>query len=146
MSTVVRPYLKPLPKVDEFNKPFFDMLKQHVFSVPRCSDCGDYGWVPYPACRSCHSTRLTWTPVSGKGEVYSYTVVYRGPGAFGEEVPYVICMGRLDERPRSCIVGANMVDVDPFEVAIGMRIKIAFEDIPAEDSTMWRWAPRGDEV
>ncbi len=141
VSTVAQPYLKPLPQVDEFTRPFFDMLRDHVFSVPRCGDCGDYGWVPYPACRSCQSLNVTWTPVSGKGEVYTYSVVYRGPGAFANEVPYVICMGRLDERPRSCIVGANMVHVDPLAVSIGMRIKIAFEDIPEEDITMWRWAP-----
>ena len=141
MSTVLKPYLKPLPRVDEFTKPFFDNLKRHVFSVPRCNDCGDYGWVPYPACRSCQSVDLTWTPVSGEGEVYTYSVVYRGPGAFVQEVPYVICMGKLNERPRSCVVGANMVNVDPLAVRIGMKIKIAYEDIPAEDITMWRWEP-----
>lgn len=141
MSTIVQPYLKPLPRIDEFTRPFFDMLREHVFSVPRCADCGDYGWVPYPACRSCQSLNVTFVPVSGKGEVYTYSVVYRGPGAFSQEVPYVICMGRLDERPRSCIVGANMVNADPLRVRIGDRIKIAFEDIPGEDITMWRWTP-----
>jgi len=29
--------------------------------VPRCADCGDYNWVPYPACRSCQSERQEWT-------------------------------------------------------------------------------------
>ena len=141
MSTIARPYLKPLPQPTEFTQPFFDNLRQHVFSVPRCQDCGDYGWVPYPACRSCQSLNVVWTPVSGEGEVYTYSVVYRGPGAFSNEVPYVICMGRLKEHPRSCIVGGNMINVDPLQVRIGMKIKIAFEDIPSEDATMWRWEP-----
>ena len=68
--------------------------------VPRCEDCGDYNWVPYPACRSCLSERQAWTAVSGQGTVYSYTVSHRGPGAFDADVPYAIVLGELAERPR----------------------------------------------
>ncbi len=139
MSTIAKPYLRPLPQPTPFTQPFFDYLKQHVFSVPRCGDCGHYNWVPYPACKSCQSENITWTPVSGEGEVFTYSVVYRGPGAFSQEVPFVICMGKLKEHPRSCIVGANIINVDPLSVRIGQRIRIAFEDIPEEDITMWRW-------
>ena len=54
-------YLKPLPEITELNRPFWDALKRHEFTVPRCADCGDYNWVPYPACRSCLSERQAWT-------------------------------------------------------------------------------------
>ena len=56
------PYLKPLPEVRPENKPFFDALKNHQFVVPRCDDCGDYNWVPYPACRSCLSWPVKRSP------------------------------------------------------------------------------------
>src|SRR5579859_102960 len=102
-------YLKPLPAISEVNRPFWDALKRHEFVVPRCGDCGDYNWVPYPACRSCLSERQAWTPVSGRATVYSYTVSHRGPGAFDQDVPYAIVLGELAERPRPMLVLANLV-------------------------------------
>ena len=80
------PYLKPLPTVSEANRPFFDALAEHRFLVPKCADCGDYNWVPYPACRSCLSENQVWTLVTGDATVFSFTVVHRGPGAFDADV------------------------------------------------------------
>ena len=84
-------YLKPLPAITELNQPFWDALTRHEFVVPRCEDCGDYNWVPCPACRSCLSERQAWTPVSGHGTVYSYTVSYRGPGPSTRRSPTRSC-------------------------------------------------------
>ena len=142
IETAPGPYLKPLPEISEANKPFFDNLKNHVFSVPKCDDCGDYNWVPYPACRSCLSENQTWTPVSGDATLYTYTVCYRGPGAFDADVPYVIALGELAEQPRPCLVLGNLVGSDIESLRVGMPIKIAYEAIPSEDITMWRWVAR----
>jgi uncharacterized OB-fold protein len=136
------PYLKPLPAVRAANQPFFDALRDHEFVVPRCDNCGDYNWVPYPACRSCLSESQTWTPVSGNATLYTYTVCHRGPGAFGAEVPYAIALAELAEQPRPCLVLANLVDCSLEDVHVGMPLQIAFQDIPGEDLTMYRWAPR----
>jgi uncharacterized OB-fold protein len=133
------PYLKPLPTVTEANRPFFDALAEHRFLVPKCADCGDYNWVPYPACRTCLSENQVWTEVSGEATVFTYTVVHRGPGAFDADVPYVIALGKLSEQPRPCLVLGTLVGCDPAEVQVGLPIQIAYEDIPGEDITMWRW-------
>jgi uncharacterized OB-fold protein len=136
------PYLKPLPEVRPENKPFFDALREHRFVVPRCDDCGDYNWVPYPACRSCLSENQTWTEVSGQATVYTYTVCHRGPGAFNADVPYVIALGELTEQPRPCLVLGNLVGTPIEDIRVGMPIEVAYQDIPDEDITMWRWVPR----
>jgi uncharacterized OB-fold protein len=136
-------YLKPLPQIEPRNEPFFDGLRQHEFRAPKCLDCGAWNWAPYPACRECLSEKQEWTKVSGAATVYSYTVVHRGPGAFGAEVPYVIVLAKLAEEPRSMLVHANLVDCEPTEVAIGMPIKVVYEAIPDEDITMWHFAPAG---
>ena len=136
------PYTKPLPTPTPANAAFWDGLRRHEFLVPRCDHCGDLNWVPYPACRSCQSEAQTWVPVSGDATVWTHTVVHRGPGAFGEEVPYVIVLGKLVEQPRSLLVLANLVDgVDPASVKIGMPIRLVYEDIPEEDFTMYKFAP-----
>jgi hypothetical protein len=136
------PFLKPLPEETEQTAPFIAGLRNHQFLVPKCRTCGDYSWIPHPACRSCLSEDLAWTPVSGDATLYSFTVVHRGPGAFSLEVPYVIAMGELVERPRSCIVLGNLVGTSPDALEIGMPIQIAYQDIPSESSTMWRWVVR----
>jgi hypothetical protein len=33
----------------------------------------------------------------------------------------------------------TLVGCDPAEVQVGLPIQIAYEDIPGEDITMWRW-------
>jgi uncharacterized protein len=136
------PYLKPLPQVTEANREFFEGLKRREFLVPKCGQCGDYNWVPYPACRSCLSEDQTWTRVSGEATVYTYSVIYRGPGAFDADVPYVVVLGELEERPRPCLVLGNLVGTDPDQVRVGMPIQIAYQDIPGEDVTLWRWVAR----
>jgi uncharacterized OB-fold protein len=142
VTTAPAPYLKPLPQISELNRPFWDGLRSHEFRVPRCRDCGDYNWLPYPACRSCLSERQAWTVVSGDATVFSFTVVHRGPGAFNADVPYVLALGQLAEAPRRCNVLATLVGTDPEEVHIGMPVKIGYVEIPSEDITMYQWVPR----
>jgi uncharacterized OB-fold protein len=134
-------YLKPLPDISELNRPFWDGLRQHEFRVPRCNDCGDYNWIPYPACRSCQSENQEWTPVSGDAVVWSFSVVHRGPGAFNEEVPYIVVLAKLAEEPRSLIVTGNLIGVEPDQVSIGMPLTIVYEEVPEEDITVYRFAP-----
>jgi uncharacterized OB-fold protein len=134
-------YLKPLPKITELNAPFWEGLRAHEFRVPKCRQCGDYNWVPYPACRTCLSEEQEWTVVSGAATVWSYSVCHRGPGLFNHEVPYVVVLAKLVEGPRSMIVTSNLVDVDPAIVTIGMPIEVAYLDVPDEQITMFRFAP-----
>jgi len=131
VTVATSPYLKPLPAISELNRPFWDALARHELRVPRCLDCGDYNWAPYPACRSCLSERQEWTVVSGDATVFSFTVVH-----------YILALGQLTEQPRACNVLANLVAVDPDDVRIGMPIKIGYVDIPDEHVTMYQWVPR----
>jgi uncharacterized OB-fold protein len=136
------PYLKPLPQVSVENEEFFEGLQQREFRVPKCQNCGDYNWVPYPACRTCLSEDQVWTPVSGDATVYTFTVVHRGPGAFDAETPYAIVLGQLVEHPRACLVIANLVGTPVEDITIGMPITIAYEDVPDEGVTTYRWVAR----
>jgi len=142
MDMAPAPYLKPLPEVSPQNQPFFDGLAGHEFKVPKCDNCGDYNWVPYPACRTCLSENQTWTTVSGDATLYTFTVCHRGPGAFNADVPYVIALGELVEQPRPCLVIGNLVDTPIEDLRVGMPIKIAYQEIEGEDITMWRWMAR----
>jgi uncharacterized protein len=131
-------YVKPLPEVREENRPFFEGLKEHKFLLPRCEN-GHYNWPPLPACRTCLSEEQEWVEAKGTGKLYSWTVVHRGPGAFNDDVPYVIALVKLDEEPRSLLVLANTVNTDHADLAIDAPMKVAYEDIPDEDITLWKF-------
>ena len=118
------PYLKPLPEISDLNRPFWEGLDLHEFLVANCADCGDYNWVPYPACRTCQSENQQWTVVSGDATVFSFTVVYRGHGAFDDDVPYAMALGKLAEQPRACIVLGNRVGIPNEDLHIGMPVKM----------------------
>ena len=135
-------YAKPLAEVTEFNRPFFDRLQAHEFVVPRCRECGHYSWIPYPACRSCQSLDIAWTPVSGHATLYTFTVVHRGPAEFTADGPYVVAMGHLVEQPRACLVIADLVGTPPDALTIGQELEIAYEDVPDEDATAYHWVTR----
>jgi uncharacterized protein len=134
-------YLKPLPEISEQNRPFWEGLRQGEFRVPRCQNCGDYNWIPYPACRSCQSELQTWVKVSGRATVWSYSVVHRGPGVFNDEVPYVVVLAKLVEEPRSLIVTGNLIGAELDEIRIGMPLQIVYESVPGEDVVLYRFAP-----
>lgn len=134
----IDPYLRPLPRKEPFNQPFWEGLERGEFLVTKCRDCGDWNWIPYPGCRSCLSENLEWTPVSGKGSLMTFSVVHRGPPTFGSD-PYGVALVELDEKPRSIVVLANIVDTDLDTLEIGMRMEMVFEDIPDENITMYRF-------
>ena len=142
LPPAAEPYLKPLPEITDAGSPFWTALQRHEFVVPKCNNCGDYNWVPYPACRSCLSEDQTWTSVSGDAHLFTYTIVHRGPGAFNADVPYVVGLAELVEQPRPCIVLGTIVGVDHADLHVGMPLQIAFEDIPGENVTMWHWTSR----
>lgn len=59
--------------------------------------------------------------LSGRGEVYSYTVMYNVPHGFEEQKPYTVALVKLDEGP---MVTAQLTDVDQKELTIGMRVEM----------------------
>lgn len=134
----IEPYLRPLPRKEPFNQPFWEGMEQGEFRVTKCQDCGDWNWIPYPGCRSCLSQNLEWEPVSGKGTLMTFSVVHRGPPTFGSD-PYGVALVELEEKPRSIVVLANIVETDFETLEIGMPMEMVFEDIPGEDITMYRF-------
>jgi uncharacterized OB-fold protein len=123
-------YEKPVPVIDPGTKPFWDATREHRLTIPRCRSCEKYHFYPRELCPHCHSAELDWTDVSGKGEVYSYTIARKPAGpVFAADVPYVIAMIVLDEGPRML---TNIVTDDVEKVRIGDRVSVHFDDVTPE--------------
>jgi uncharacterized OB-fold protein len=139
------PYLKPLPQKQPENAPLWEGLAQREFRAPRCNNCGAWNWVPYPACRECLSEDLSWTPLSGNGTLFTYTIVHRGLGAFHKDVPYVVALVEMELPPggkRAVIVLGNIVGVPHDDLHVGMPLTMTFKDIEGEDVTLWEFTAR----
>jgi uncharacterized protein len=59
--------------------------------------------------------------LSGRGEIYSYTIMYNVPQGFEDQKPYTVALVKLDEGP---MVTAQLTDIDHKEVAIGLRVEM----------------------
>ncbi len=118
------------PTVSPETRPFWEGCKGHQLLVQRCSSCDSYQFYPRGVCSSCMSGDLEWIKASGKGKVFSYSVVHvnRTP-QWAEQVPYVVAYVELDEGVR---MFSNIVGCDPQEVRIGMPVEVTFDDLNDE--------------
>ena len=116
---------RPLPSPNALTEPYWQAAHQRELKLPRCESCAKFHFYPRSACPHCGSTALAWQAVSGKGEVYSYTVVHRAPSqGFAEQVPYVVAVVALAEGPH---LMTRLTQVQPNAVCIGMAVAVEFE-------------------
>lgn len=120
---------RPVPIEDIDTRGYWEATRQHRFELPRCDGCGKFCFPPRPRCPACLSTNLSWTELSGRGTVYSFTVVCV-PIVRGFEPPYAVAQVELAEQPGLRII-TNIVDCDPNDVHIGMPVELTFEELDA---------------
>lgn len=121
---------KPLPEPSPLSEPFWRGLREREVRVQRCAECGRYVFYPRALCPHCLSERLDWVRASGRGRVYSYTVVRRAMHpAFQPEVPYVFAIIELEEGVR---LASNVVNCRPEDVRVDMRVKAVYDDVTSE--------------
>ena len=120
-------YNKPVPVPDHVTAQFWDAAKHHKLLIQSCPDCGAQQSFPQSYCRNCLSEKITWSEASGRGKVYSYTVIHRPPSMkFQADVPYTVAIVELDEGVRMM---SNIIGIDPEDVRVGMAVEVVFDDI-----------------
>jgi uncharacterized protein len=120
---------KPLPEMTPINQPFWDGTKAGKLVMQKCKDCGSWIFCPRPICVECNSDRLEWVEVSGRGKVFSFTVIREVVGqalrGFAPDIPYVTAWIDLEEGPRFC---SNIIGCPIENVKIGMDVAVVFDD------------------
>jgi uncharacterized OB-fold protein len=74
------------------------------------------------------SANWGYEPSSGRGSVYSVTVVHRAPGP-GFEVPFALAVIDLDDGGTLL---SHVVDVEPRSVTVGARVRMSFRALDDE--------------
>jgi uncharacterized OB-fold protein len=116
-----------LPRVTEVNRGFYEAAAAGSLVVRRCDACGLLFHYPRPYCPTCHSSRLSWTPVSGEGTVRVAAPVYRPAwDDLPRGAPYIVVLVQLDEGPQLLSTLERCV---PSAARAGVRVRAAFERV-----------------
>ncbi|MDX6284870.1 MAG: 3-oxo-4,17-pregnadiene-20-carboxyl-CoA hydratase alpha subunit [Frankiales bacterium] len=124
MSERWYPDTMPLPAANAETLAWWEAAREHRLVAQRCTACGALRHPPGPVCPSCSSVDADWQELSGRGVVYTYTVVHQQ--FVPADLPYVVVAVELDEGVRMV---SNLVDVRPGEVRIGQRVHVEWEDM-----------------
>jgi uncharacterized protein len=85
---------------------------------------------PRPFCPTCWSEDVEWLEASGRGTLYTYSVVFRNDLApFSEWGEYVPAVVELEEGPR---LMTNIIDAGAGSLKVGMPVEVAFRDLTDE--------------
>ncbi|AYV55472.1 Zn-ribbon domain-containing OB-fold protein [Leptospira kmetyi] len=68
-----------------------------ILKGTKCGDCGFQTTEPSFACAQCGSSKISEVRFSGKGKIYTYTVVHVGFGHLAKRAPYVLAVIELEE-------------------------------------------------
>ena len=130
--------------LDTDNQVFYRYCGQNELRVQECLDCLLKRLPPTSACPFCASERVQWSPVSGRGTVYSYGEVHHAiQGAFRSHLPYHLLLVELDEQKDipnqydGLRLQGNLAEVDGSlatsetvkRVGIGTRVKVSFKQM-----------------
>jgi len=130
---------RPLPAIDDINRDYWEGARNHRLVVYRCGDCRYWIHPPLEACPKCQSERVAGEEVSGKGAVYSWSVMHtKGNPGFDHKLPYATVIVELAEQEHLFTIGN--IDCDPKDIEIGMPLEVTFEKL-TDEVTLPQWRP-----
>jgi 3-oxo-4,17-pregnadiene-20-carboxyl-CoA hydratase alpha subunit len=132
------PQRRPRPSISADTAFFWEGAKCGELWIQRCSSCGTLRHPPRPMCARCCSLEWDIVRSAGNGTLYSYTV-HHYPPMPGFEMPYVVGLVELDDGVRML---ANVIDVSPDALTIGMPLEVTFVAVD-DELTLPMFRPAG---
>ena len=106
----------PAPPLNPESAPFYEAAKEGKFLIRRCTSCKKPHWYPRAVCPFCFGA-TEWEEASGKGTIYSYSVMRRAAP------PFCIAYVTLAEGPTMM---TNIVQSDLDALRIGQNVTLVF--------------------
>ncbi len=101
--------------------------ERYMLLGTKCETCGN---IFFPLRSVCPHCRRDGKPrplaLSGKGHVYTFTVIRVASEGFEAFTPYIVGLIQLEEGPK---VTSQIVDCRPEETYIGMRVEVCFRKL-----------------
>ncbi|NLT73468.1 MAG: Zn-ribbon domain-containing OB-fold protein [Chloroflexi bacterium] len=86
-----------------------------------CPQCSARLFPPRDVCPHCGGPARIPYALGGRGTVYSFSRIMSAPEGYEAGAPYYVALVALDEGP---LVTAQLTDVDPEAVSIGMPVEM----------------------
>jgi len=130
---------KPMPEPTPVTEPFWNALREHKIRIQYSPSSDQYVFYPRVLAPRTLADDLEWREISGEGTLYTFTVADRPTAPpWADSLPQLLAIVEWDEGPR---LSTEMVNVDPSELRVGMRVKPVFCDYPDNDITLLRYEP-----
>ena len=135
-----------LPPIDEHSAPFFEGCRAGELRMQQCAETGRLIFPPRPMSPFAPHVTPAWTPVSGRGTIWSFVVPHRPLlPPFQDLAPYNVILVALEEDPTVRLTGnllpaegAAINELDPATIEIGARVRAVFEHL-SDEVTLPRW-------
>jgi len=121
------PYTKPLPQIDDRNRPHWDGNAAGELRLQCCNDCKTPRFPASRWCPHCLSEDTSWQATRGTGQVWSFCVFHRAYfKGFADDIPYAVALIELDEGVK---IYSNLVGIPREKIRIGMRVRAVLERV-----------------
>jgi hypothetical protein len=121
--------LPPVPVPGPLTRFFWDAIAEGRLDILRCNACGHHVHYPRPICDRCQSMDLAPATMSGRGTIYSYTVVVQAfHPYFVDRLPYVLAVIELDEEP-GLKVTTTLVGCEEGDLKVGLPVELELTDV-----------------
>ena len=112
------------PPMGHDNGWWWNGINEDKLLIQRCSECQTLRHPPRPMCGECRSTKWDSVESSGRGTVYSYTVMHH-PKIPGYEYPLPVALINLEDGTR---IVSNIIDCAVDDVHIGMPVQLIIQE------------------
>lgn len=123
--------------VGQYLDKFYDNLENKKIVGNKCPKCGDVFVPPRKICGKCNVViplNENWIDLPETGELMNYTTTYYKINDRSDrrvKKPQIIGIVKIDGSSTGLIY--RLLDLEPDELKIGMKMKIEWEDTPKGD-------------
>ena len=108
----------PAPEANPETRAFWEAAADGRLLIGKCTSCDKPHYYPRAICPLCGCDAAEMVQASGRGAIYSYSVMRRVP------VPYALAYVTLEE---GVTMMTNIVDCDLDTIRIGQRVRLVFK-------------------
>lgn len=130
---------RPAPEPTPVSRPFWEGLAQGRVLIQYSPSSDAYVFYPRSLAPGTLADDLEWREISGRGTLHTFTVAGRPTAPpWADAVPQLLGVVAWDEGPRC---STELVEVDPDDLHVGMRVEPVFCPDPDSGMTLLRYRP-----
>jgi uncharacterized protein len=129
----------PVPQATDTSAPFWAGLQEGRLVIQYSPSSDQWVFYPRVLAPGTLADDLEWREITGAGQVYTYSIGRRATAPpWGDRLPQVIAVIEVDEGAH---IPTELVDVEPDDVKIGMRVRPVFERAADGTTVLLKFRP-----